>query len=91
MILQADKIFEKPIDRIEWYLSEIHSKPTALDHLTNIEYFVGLPETITNENRENLLVVIDDLYESAIKSDLIHYIFTKLSHHHNIFCILLGK
>lgn len=76
--------FDRKPDHIEWYYGEIKPQISA-----NIKIISGLPSV---ENiRNNSIIIIDDLFVEASKSDNITNLFTRVSHHRNCFIIFITQ
>lgn len=85
LLQQYDTIFNPPPKHIIWHYGEIIPE----HRLKHVHYVGGLPET---ENiKQNSIIVIDDLFLEAAKSDSITNLFTRVSHHRRCFIIFITQ
>lgn len=87
LINQNKNLIKPNISKIIWCNPELNAIPKNLI-FKNIEFYNNLPETITNENNENILIVLDDLMIDTYNKQVCE-LFTKGSHHKNLSIILL--
>lgn len=87
LIRQSKKLLHPNISKILWCSPESTSLPKNLNFL-NIDFYKSIPETIENEDNENLLLVLDDLMIDVYNKQVCE-LFTKGSHHRNLSIILL--
>lgn len=85
LLKQYNIIFNPTPALIRWHYGEV--LPTH--RLKHVEYISGLPES---ENiKHNSVIVIDDLFLEAAKSDSITNLFTRVSHHRQCFIIFITQ
>lgn len=79
IVLNRDKIINKKIDKI-WYCAKYQTSiPAALKTDPLVKFHQGVPSDEICENSEgkNVLIILDDLLETAFQSDTVSSIFTQ--------------
>ena len=78
---------DQPISHIYWVCNEVPTYGKRVD----VEYMVGIPEGGFDFVKYNSIVVIDDLMEEAKGSLAVTNLFTKVTHHRNVFAIYITQ
>lgn len=86
LIQQRDRMFDIKFKRILYCYSEIAAvKP----EIPGVEYKHGLPSN--DDYSSDMLIILDDLMDSAYSSASVSEVFTKKSHHLSISVILVTQ
>jgi hypothetical protein len=80
-------VIEPPPKRILWCYGVYQ---VAFNELNNVEFHEGIPNLETFNDKEETLLVLDDLMHEA-KDDRVSKIFTKISHHNSVSVLFLTQ
>src|SRR5882724_7625712 len=93
MLINATKTIDKPVQRLVYcygvYLKDTF--PVLQHYYPNIELIDGIENELEFNSEINNFLIIDDLMQDAVKSNIVSDYFTKTSHHKNLSVILLTQ
>lgn len=85
LLNNAGILFRNPISKIYWVSNVIPPLPNA-----NISYMEGLPENFEFV-QPNSIIVLDDLMNEAKDNIAVTNLFTRITHHKNVFVIFITQ
>ena len=87
LIMNKNNLINEPNINIMWCYAECNAVPKIN---SNILFYQGIPEDLTNASNKPLLIILDDLMMDGYNKKVCE-LFTKGSHHRNISVILVTQ
>ena len=91
LIQHKDEMFESPPSKILYFYG-IWQPLFEVMEKEGVEFYQGLPtEEMIGNGEQHTMIILDDLQQEVVNSELIEKLFTQGSHHRNVTVVYLTQ